>query len=180
MALVAFVGGRAAVGCGAGGVGGCDGHLGGGAGGGVAARYLAEQVAVAVNRLATENVDGDILVFLPGAAEIRRAQSACAAITDRHDLIITPLHGDLSAEEQDRAVKPAAKRKVILSTNVAESSVTIDEGGDEIALFLVQCNGPTEPKLVALKDDLLFALVHGCDLGRSLWPFDGFLREINS
>ena len=89
-------------------------------------RPLAEQVAAAVNRLATENIDGDVLVFLPGAAEIRRAQAACAAIADRHDLIIAPLHGDLSAEEQDRAVKPAEKRKVILSTNVAESSVTID------------------------------------------------------
>ncbi|HEY6401357.1 MAG TPA: ATP-dependent helicase HrpB [Blastocatellia bacterium] len=94
---------------------------------------LAEQVAAAVNRLAAENIAqniyGDILVFLPGAAEIRRAQAACAALADRHDLIVLPLHGDLSAEEQDRAVKPAgpaAKRKVILSTNVAESSVTID------------------------------------------------------
>jgi ATP-dependent helicase HrpB len=93
-------------------------------------RPLAEQVAEAVNRLTTENIAqniyGDILVFLPGAAEIRRAQAACAAVAERHDLIVLPLHGDLSAEEQDRAVKPAAKRKVILSTNVAESSVTID------------------------------------------------------
>ncbi|MGH9755235.1 MAG: ATP-dependent helicase HrpB [Blastocatellia bacterium] len=89
-------------------------------------RPLAEQVAAAVNRLVAEGVDGDMLLFLPGAAEIRRAQAACAAIADRHDLIVLPLHGDLSAEEQDRAVKPAAKRKVILSTNVAESSVTID------------------------------------------------------
>lgn len=88
-------------------------------------RLLAEQVAAAVSRL-VENIDGDILVFLPGAAEIRRAQAACAAIADRHELIVLPLHGDLSAEEQDRVVKPAAKRKVILSTNVAESSVTID------------------------------------------------------
>jgi ATP-dependent helicase HrpB len=93
-------------------------------------RLLAEQVAAAVNRLTTENtaqnIYGDILVFLPGAAEIRRAQAACAAVAERHDLIVLPLHGDLSADEQDRAVKPAAKRKVILSTNVAESSVTID------------------------------------------------------
>jgi ATP-dependent helicase HrpB len=93
-------------------------------------RPLAEQVAGAVNRLAVEkiaqNIYGDILVFLPGAAEIRRAQAACAPVADRHDLMVLPLHGDLSAEEQDRAVKPAAKRKVILSTNVAESSVTID------------------------------------------------------
>jgi ATP-dependent helicase HrpB len=89
-------------------------------------RPLAEQVAAAVNRLAAEEIDGDMLIFLPGAAEIRRAQAACSAIAGRHDLIVLPLHGDLSAEEQDRAVKPAAKRKVILSTNVAESSVTID------------------------------------------------------
>ncbi|MGH9768398.1 MAG: ATP-dependent RNA helicase, partial [Blastocatellia bacterium] len=89
-------------------------------------RPLAEQIAAAVNRLVADNIDGDILVFLPGAAEIRRAQAACAAIADKHDLIIAPLHGDLSAEEQDRAVKPGPSRKVILSTNVAESSVTID------------------------------------------------------
>src|SRR5215475_4498494 len=89
-------------------------------------RPLAEQIAAALNQLISKNLDGDILVFLPGAAEIRRAQSTCAAIADRHDLMVLPLHGDLSAEEQDRAVKPGAKRKVILSTNVAESSVTID------------------------------------------------------
>src|SRR5262245_20967916 len=91
-----------------------------------AERPLAEQVAAALNQLISKNLDGDILVFLPGAAEIRRAQSTCAAIADRHDLMVLPLHGDLSAEEQDRAVKPCPKRKVILSTNVAESSVTID------------------------------------------------------
>src|SRR5262245_54856478 len=73
-------------------------------------RPLAEQVAAAVNRLVADNIDGDMLVFLPGAAEIRRSQAACAAVAaladNRHDLIIAPLHGDLSAEEQDRAVKP--------------------------------------------------------------------------
>ncbi|MBO0859501.1 MAG: ATP-dependent helicase HrpB, partial [Chloracidobacterium sp.] len=88
-------------------------------------RPLAEQVAAAVNRLVADDIGGDILVFLPGAAEIRRAQAACAAIADSH-LTVLPLHGDLSAEEQDRAVKPATNSKVILSTNVAESSVTID------------------------------------------------------
>jgi len=93
-------------------------------------RPLAEQVAAALDRLVAENlaqnIDGDVLVFLPGAAEIRRAQAACAAIAGRRDLLVLPLHGDLSAEEQDRAVKPGPSRKVILSTNVAESSVTID------------------------------------------------------
>ncbi|MGE0131143.1 MAG: ATP-dependent RNA helicase [Blastocatellales bacterium] len=89
-------------------------------------RPLAEQVADAMRRLIAGGLDGDILVFLPGAAEIRRAQAACAAIAEKHDLMVLPLHGDLSAEEQDRAVRPGPSRKVILSTNVAESSVTID------------------------------------------------------
>jgi len=69
---------------------------------------------------------GDVLVFLPGAAEIRRAIRACQGIANREDLLLLPLHGDLSPEEQDQAVQPAAKRKAIFSTNVAESSITID------------------------------------------------------
>src|SRR5207302_3376226 len=76
----------------------------------------------AVADLIREGLDGDILVFLPGAAEIRRAAAACAS----HGLLITPLHGDLSPEEQDRAVAPSPRRKLILSTNVAESSITIE------------------------------------------------------
>src|SRR5947209_3412170 len=91
-----------------------------------AERPLAEQVASAVNRVVTEGLTGDVLVFLPGAAEIRRAQAACAELAARADLIILPLHGELSAAEQDAAVRPADRRKLILSTNVAESSVTID------------------------------------------------------
>ena len=89
-------------------------------------RPLAEQVASAVARLAAGGLDGDVLVFLPGAAEIRRAQSACEQSAARHDLIVVPLHGELPAAEQDRAVRPAGRRKVILSTNVAETSVTIE------------------------------------------------------
>ena len=54
-------------------------------------RPLAEQVAAAVNRLVAEGIDGDILVFLPGAAEIRRAQAACEAVADRQDLMVLPL-----------------------------------------------------------------------------------------
>jgi ATP-dependent helicase HrpB len=89
-------------------------------------RTLASQVASAVRRLLVEGLDGDILVFLPGAAEIRRASEACEKIAADADLVIVPLHGDLSPGEQDRAVSPATRRKVILSTNIAESSVTID------------------------------------------------------
>ncbi|MGE0883394.1 MAG: ATP-dependent helicase HrpB [Blastocatellales bacterium] len=87
---------------------------------------LAELVASSIKRMLEEKLDGDVLVFLPGAAEIRRSQTACAALAERHNLLVVPLHGDLSAAEQDLAVKPVDKRKIILSTNVAESSVTID------------------------------------------------------
>jgi ATP-dependent helicase HrpB len=81
---------------------------------------LEEQVAAAVERL--RPLDGDVLVFLPGAAEIRRAARAL----ERSNLLVVPLHGDLTPEEQDRAVARAERRKVILSTNIAESSVTIE------------------------------------------------------
>ncbi len=89
-------------------------------------RPLGSQVASAVRSLVNDGLDGDVLVFLPGAAEIRRARESCEAIAREADLMVVPLHGDLPPEEQDRAVRPASRRKLILSTNVAESSVTID------------------------------------------------------
>jgi ATP-dependent helicase HrpB len=90
------------------------------------ARPLAEQIASAVRKLIEGGLDGDVLVFLPGAAEIRRAQESCAALAGESDLIVVPLHGQLPAEAQDAAVRPASRRKIILSTNVAETSLTIE------------------------------------------------------
>jgi ATP-dependent helicase HrpB len=87
---------------------------------------LEEQVASALEKLTQRGVTGDVLVFLPGAAEIRRAGRAIEALASRLGLLVVPLHGDLSPAEQDRAVGPANRPKVILSTNVAESSVTIE------------------------------------------------------
>jgi ATP-dependent helicase HrpB len=92
----------------------------------VSAELLEQQVVSALEKLMREGLDGDVLVFLPGASEIRRAMRACEQIARRAGLLVVPLHGDLSPEEQDRAVLPAGRRKVILSTNVAESSVTIE------------------------------------------------------
>jgi ATP-dependent helicase HrpB len=87
---------------------------------------LEDQVAGAAERIIAEEKAGDVLVFLPGAAEIRRAARACESLARRANLLIAPLYGDLSPAEQDRAVEPAAQRKIILSTNIAESSITIE------------------------------------------------------
>jgi ATP-dependent helicase HrpB len=84
---------------------------------------LEDQVAAALQ--ATPN-DGDTLVFLPGSVEIRRAMRACEHASRARGSLLLPLYGDLSPEEQDRAVLPADRPKIILSTNVAESSITID------------------------------------------------------
>ena len=87
---------------------------------------LEAQVRDAVELLIAEEQSGNILVFLPGAAEIRRAMRECEAVARRAGLLMLPLHGDLPSEEQDRAVSAARQRKLILATNVAESSVTVE------------------------------------------------------
>jgi len=92
--------------------------------------YSAETLDVQVRRalelLVSEKQAGHILVFLPGAFEIRRAMRECSAIAHAADMLMLPLHGDLSPAEQDRAVLPSAQQKLILATNVAESSVTVE------------------------------------------------------
>src|SRR5918993_2830238 len=89
-------------------------------------RPLAAQVERAARRLFASGRAGDALVFLPGAAEIRHAQRECAALATEFDLLVLPLHGELPAAEQDAAVRPSGRRKLILSTNVAETSVTVE------------------------------------------------------
>ena len=95
-------------------------------------RPLDKQVARAVRHVLRDSRQGDrnhsghILVFLPGASEIRRAMTACAELTRRGQVQLVPLHGDLPAAEQDLAVAPTDQRKVIFSTNVAETSITIE------------------------------------------------------
>jgi ATP-dependent helicase HrpB len=87
---------------------------------------LADRVASIVRGLYQEGIDGDVLVFLPGASEIRRAAEALDPLARAKDLLVLPLHGDLSPVEQRRAVTKGDRPKVILSTNVAETSVTIE------------------------------------------------------
>lgn len=89
-------------------------------------RPLPVQVQAALARLLAEPLEGHVLVFLPGAAEIRAAETLVAPLAEAHGLDLRPLHGSLSFEAQKAAVAPSERRKILLSTNVAESSLTVD------------------------------------------------------
>jgi len=69
---------------------------------------------------------GDFLVFMPGAYEISRTVQAIQGNRALRDFITFPLHGELPPEQQDRAVARYDARKIIVSTNVAETSLTIE------------------------------------------------------
>ena len=84
-------------------------------------RPLPGLVAAAVRRVLGET-PGDVLVFLPGFGEIQR----CAEALVSPDLVVLPLYGDLPAEQQDAVLRPLSRRKVVLATNVAETSITVD------------------------------------------------------
>ena len=83
-------------------------------------RELAEAVARAV-RAALAAHPGDVLAFLPGMADIRRAETALAGC----GALVLPLHGELPPAEQDRALRPAEGRRVVLATSIAETSLTV-------------------------------------------------------
>lgn len=68
---------------------------------------------------------GDVLCFLPGAGEIARALDDARALGERHGLDLLPLHGSLDADAQDRALQPGARRRVVMATNIAETSLTV-------------------------------------------------------
>ncbi len=94
--------------------------------GGGAEAELPSAVLRALVKLVEEGLDGDVLVFLPGAREIQRTAEACAGYAAHAGIRVLPLHGELPPDQQDMAVRPCPQRKLILSTNVAETSVTID------------------------------------------------------
>ncbi|MGA2745599.1 MAG: ATP-dependent helicase HrpB [Candidatus Sulfotelmatobacter sp.] len=87
---------------------------------------LEAQVRTAVELLINTTHSGDILTFLPGVAEIRRAMRACEVVARRAGLLVLPLHGSLTPQDQDHALLPALQRKLVLATNVAESSITVE------------------------------------------------------
>ncbi len=86
-------------------------------------RDLDRRVLEAVRK--AEASEGDVLVFLPGMSEIRRCESLLDAELDRKVWETAALHGELSKEEQNRALSASSRRKVILATNIAETSITL-------------------------------------------------------
>lgn len=90
------------------------------------ARPIEPQMADAIVR-AMRADNGSLLAFLPGAAEIRRTAAMLEGRLDE-DTNIAALYGALSAEEQDRAIAPAppGRRKIVLATSIAETSITIE------------------------------------------------------
>jgi ATP-dependent helicase HrpB len=90
-------------------------------------RPLPERVAGALHDVLRAGADhGDVLVFLPGAAEIRRTAAAIEPLAAAHGLDVVMLHGDLPLDAQQRAIQRGPRRKVVLSTNVAETALTIE------------------------------------------------------
>jgi ATP-dependent helicase HrpB len=88
---------------------------------------IARATTVAVLK-ALGSSTGDVLVFLPGLGEIRRVADALGAAPDTRDCAIRALHGNLAAAEQDAALlpDPAGQRRIVLATNIAETSLTIE------------------------------------------------------
>ncbi len=100
---------------------------------------LPQAVSQATLRALTRD-RGDVLVFLPGAGEIRRTQRLLDSALTSQSVDVYPLYGDLPWEAQDRAIRPGhpARRKVVLATPIAETSLTIEGVGVVIDSGLVR------------------------------------------
>ncbi len=85
-----------------------------------------ERAAQALRKALRDGSTGDVLVFMPGAFEIRKTIEAIEALPEARAYDVLPLHGELPPDAQDRAVGRCDVPKVIVSTNVAETSITID------------------------------------------------------
>ena len=88
-------------------------------------RYLPGHSLADATDVALRESTGSVLCFLAGAPEIRRAEGELASVASRHAVEVLPLHGSLSAEAQDEAIREVATRRVILATNLAETSLTV-------------------------------------------------------
>lgn len=91
-------------------------------------QYRPGETMAAAVRERLIKAEGDILCFLPGMREIERVRGELANV----DALVLPLHGSLDVDAQERALAPAQRRKVILATNIAETSLTVEGVTDVI------------------------------------------------
>ncbi len=84
------------------------------------------QLTVEAVVAAIEIPEGDILVFLPGVGEIMQVRKELEHLAEKRGIELMTLFGDMPAEEQDRVLSPGSRRRIILSTNIAETSLTIE------------------------------------------------------
>ena len=77
-----------------------------------------------VKYIIDNELDGDILIFMPGKKEISNTSKHISYTVNSNDLEIIPLHAEMSPEDQDRIFAPSKKRKVVIATNIAETSIT--------------------------------------------------------
>ncbi len=89
-------------------------------------RPVWDQAAEAFSRFVGSGGEGDVLVFMPGGFEISQTIEAIRHTDEARGFILLPLHGELNPKDQDAAVARYDKRKVVVATNVAETSLTID------------------------------------------------------
>jgi ATP-dependent helicase HrpB len=89
-------------------------------------RPVWEQAAEAFSNYVSSGGEGDVLVFMPGGFEISQTIEAIRHTSESKGFILLPLHGELPPQDQDAAVARYGQRKVVVSTNVAETSLTID------------------------------------------------------
>ena len=87
-------------------------------------RTMNDAIVAAVDEITREDARGDVLVFLPGEREIRDAHRALADRKYRHTEVLA-LYARLSVREQDRVFQPGPQRRIVLATNVAETSLTV-------------------------------------------------------
>jgi ATP-dependent helicase HrpB len=88
---------------------------------------LHKKVYSAIEKILSSDELGDILVFLPGMREIRECQKILEILCKHYQILCLVLHGDLDSSIQEQVLEVGIYRKIILSTNIAESSVTIPE-----------------------------------------------------
>ena len=99
-------------------------------------RYLERRVVEAMDSVLKKA--GDVLVFLPGKGEISATAAALRPLAKVQNLEVLPLHGNLPANEQDRAFTKSGRRRIVLATNVAETSITLPDVGVVIDSGLVR------------------------------------------